>query len=215
MSTIVVFGATGYAGGNIARELASRGHRIVAVSRSIEAAQAPQGGEARAGSIFDGAFVREVTEGADAIVVSLRYHDQDGPQLESALPTLLEVAAERGARVGLVGGAGSLFVSEGGPRLIDTPEFPDVAKPEASAAGKALDLLEGADTEVDWFFVSPAATFGSYNPGERTGTFRVGGDVMLTDADGKSSLSGADLAIAIADEIEQPAHHKQRFSVAY
>lgn len=215
MSTIVVFGATGYAGGNIARELASRGHRIVAVSRSIEDGQAPEGGQARAGSIFDGAFVRDVTEGADAILVALRYHVEEGPQLASALPTLLTVASERGARLGFVGGAGSLHVSEGGPRLIDTPEFPDAFKPEAGAAGDVLDQLREADTDVDWFFVSPAATFGSFNPGERTGTFRVGGDVLLTDEAGNSSISGADLAIAFADEIEQPAHHKQRFTVAY
>lgn len=213
MSTIVVFGATGYAGGHIARELASRGHRVVGVSRSITADQAPSGGEARAGSIFDGAFVRDVTEGADAVVVALRYFTEDGPQLESAIPTLLTVAEERGARLGIVGGAASLQVSEGGPFLFDTPEFPDAFKPEAGAAAKALHTLREADTEADWFFVSPAASFGSHAPGERTGTYRLGKDVLVVDDEGNSAISGGDYAIAFADEIEQPTHHKERFAV--
>ncbi|GGA55580.1 NAD-dependent epimerase [Pseudoclavibacter endophyticus] len=215
MSQIVVFGATGYAGGNIARELASRGHRIVAVSRSIEAEQAPDNGEARAGSIFDGAFVREVTEGADVVVVALRFNNGDEPNLVEAFPTLLDVAAERGARVGIVGGAGSLNVAEDGPKLIDTPDFPDAFKGEAGAAGEALEHLRAYDGAADWFYVSPAAGFGSYNPGERTGSYRTGGDVLLTDAEGNSNISGADFAIAFADEIEQPKHHRTRFGVAY
>jgi uncharacterized protein len=48
-----------------------------------------------------------------------------------------------------------------------------------------------------------------------TGRYRVGGDVLLTDADGNSTISGADYAKAFVDEIEQPAHRRQRFSVAY
>jgi uncharacterized protein YbjT (DUF2867 family) len=34
MTNIVVFGGTGYTGGNIVREAAARGHDITAVSRS-------------------------------------------------------------------------------------------------------------------------------------------------------------------------------------
>ena len=63
--------------------------------------------------------------------------------------------------------------------------------------------------------MSPAGSFGSWNPGERTGVFRLGGDVLLADANGDSSISGADLAIAYVDEIEQAAHPRARFTVAY
>ena len=46
-------------------------------------------------------------------------------------------------------------------------------------------------------------------------TFRLGGDVLLVDGEGSSTISGADFAQAFVDEIEQPAHRRQRFSVAY
>ena len=50
---------------------------------------------------------------------------------------------------------------------------------------------------------------------QATGRYRVGGDVLLTDADGNSNISGADYAKAFVGEIEQPTHRRQRFSVAY
>jgi putative NADH-flavin reductase len=46
-------------------------------------------------------------------------------------------------------------------------------------------LRETGD-DVDWFYVSPAAGFGSYAPGEATGSYRVGGDVLVTDASASS-----------------------------
>ena len=68
---------------------------------------------------------------------------------------------------------------------------------------------------VDWFDLSPAASFGADAAGGATGRYRVGGDVLLTDADGNPNISGADHAKAFMDEIEQPTHRPQRFSVAY
>ena len=76
-------------------------------------------------------------------------------------------------------------------------------------------MLRADTSGADWFFVSPAAAFGSYNPGQPTGKYRVGGDILLTDESGKSEISGADYALAFVDEIEHPAHHRTRFTVAY
>jgi putative NADH-flavin reductase len=214
MAKVVVFGITGYAGGHIGAELVSRGHEVVGVARTI--ATPPAGVEARPGSIHDAAFVREVTQGADHIVVALRFGaEQDDPALIDALPSLTGAAIAQGARLGFVGGAGSLKVAENGPDLVDTPEFPDAYKNEALPARDALRALRSSDEALDWFYVSPAASFGSYNPGERTGTFRVGGDVLLTDEKGESFVSGEDFAIAFVDEIESGAHHRARFTVAY
>ena len=83
---------------------------------------------------------------------------------------------------------------------------------------EAIDILEDlqADTSGrDWFFIHPAGGFGAWNPGERTGTYRTGGDVIVTDADGESFISGADLAVAVLDEIENPQHVRGRFTVGY
>ncbi|WP_448631842.1 NAD(P)-dependent oxidoreductase [Cellulomonas soli] len=120
-----------------------------------------------------------------------------------------------GTRLGVIGGAGSLHVAPGGPRLVDTDVFPEEFKPEALEMAAALDDLRATDPTVDWFYLSPAGGFGAFAPGEHTGTFRLGDDVLLTDADGGSNLSGADLAQAIVDEIETPAHRRARFTAAY
>ena len=106
-------------------------------------------------------------------------------------------------------------MTEGGPRLVDTPEFPEAHKNEALSHADVLEALRETGDRVDWFYVSPAAGFGSYAPGEATGSYRVGGDVLVTDADGKSFISGADFALAFVDEIEQGRHRRERFTVAY
>jgi uncharacterized protein len=64
-------------------------------------------------------------------------------------------------------------------------------------------------------FVSPAGTYGAWAPGERTGTYRVGGEVALFDAEGGSNISGGDFAAAVVDEIETPTHHREHIGVAY
>jgi putative NADH-flavin reductase len=98
-----------------------------------------------------------------------------------------------------------------GVALIDTPEFPAVAKEEATAGGLALNALR-AEQGLDWTFLSPSAVIG---PGERTGKFRLGGDQLLVGADGKSRISIPDYAIALVDELEKSQHVKKRFTVGY
>ena len=111
--------------------------------------------------------------------------------------------------------SGSLHVGPGGPRLFDTPEFPAEYKPESLELAAVLDELRDSPEQLDWFYISPAAGFGAYAPGERTGTFRLGDEVLLTDSEGRSDLSGADLAVAILDEVENPTHRRARFTAAY
>ncbi|MEN9990135.1 MAG: hypothetical protein RL508_1114 [Actinomycetota bacterium] len=212
---IVVFGATGFAGGNIAAELASRGHQVIGVARS--AASGTDGNLTMlAGSIFDSQLVASTIAGADAVVVAMRASGTDGKVTLGDITTdLLAMCEAAGARLAYVGGAGSMLVAEGAGRLVDQPEFPDAYKHEALAHADILATLRAADTSVDWFYVSPAGFFGKQNPGERTGKYRTSLDVLLSDAEGKSYISGADLAVAFADEIENPKHRKQRFQVAY
>jgi hypothetical protein len=109
----------------------------------------------------------------------------------------------------VVGGAGSLEVAPG-VKLIETPEFPEIYKAEAAAGGAFLDLLR-QETRLDWTFLSPSALF---VPGERTGKFRLGGDQLLANEKG-SRISFEDYAVAMADEIERPAHSRRRFTVGY
>jgi hypothetical protein len=65
---------------------------------------------------------------------------------------------------------------------------------------------------MNWTLLSPSALF---IEGERTGKFRLGTDELLTATDGKSWISFEDYAVALADEIERPAHIRTRFTVGY
>lgn len=211
---ITVFGASGYSGGHIATEALNRGIEVVGVARDV--AKVPAGATAEAGDVTDPAFVARAVEGAAVIVSALptAAPSDTGTELYTALEALVAAARSTGARLGVVGGAGSLLVAEDGPKLVDTPSFPDAVKPIAQEHDRALDYLRTID-DVDWFYLSPAASYGSFNPGEKRGTHRVGGDVLLTDADGNSEISGADYATAFVDEVVTPAHERERFSVAY
>lgn len=214
---LVIFGATGYAGSRILREALGRGHEVVAVARNVDSlAGVVDRRTVRAGSLHDESFVRDVTAGADVVVISIPGRPAvDGTRLLDAMPTFFAAARASGARLGVVGGAGSLQVSEGGPRLLDTPAFPDAARTEAESHAEVLAALRAAPADVDWFYVSPAAMFGAHSPGERRGTYRVGAEVLLTDENGTSAIGGDDFALAVVDEIDRPAHHRARFTVAY
>jgi putative NADH-flavin reductase len=211
MSRVVVFGVTGYAGGHITAELLDRGHAVVGVARDTTRVAPRERLELRPGSLYDPAFRTKTVAGADAVVVALPAHPAHGPDLEFVVPELLEAAG--GARLGVVGGAASLLVSESGSLVLDT--LPEEYKPEAEAHARVLDALRRAGTTVDWFYLSPALSFGSWSPGEKTGKFRLGTDVLITGANGNSEISGADYATAFVDEIEKPAHHRARFTVGY
>ena len=158
---------------------------------------------ARKGDVFDQDGIASLVKGHDAVISAVHYTASDPRKLIEA------VRASGVKRYLVVGGAGSLEVAPG-LRLIDTPNFPVQHKPEAAVGGVFLDLLRG-ESELDWTFLSPSALF---VPGERTGTFRLGTDQLLTNQQG-SSISFEDYAIALVDELEKPAHSRRRFTVGY
>ncbi|MGY1803067.1 NAD(P)-dependent oxidoreductase [Blastococcus sp. SYSU D00922] len=214
MARISVFGGTGYAGSNIVAEAATRGHSVTSVSRNLPE-QRVDGVDYLEGSLLAADTRAKVLADADVVVVTVAPRGDMGGRVAPGIAELAAEAERAGVRIGVVGGAGSLHVAEGGPRLFDTPEFPAVYKPESLEMAAALDDLRNSAESLDWFYVCPPAAFGGFAPGERQGTFRVGGDVLLTDDEGNSFIGGADFATAIVDEIEQPAHRRARFTVAY
>lgn len=196
---IAVIGATGNVGQRIVAEAERRGHEVIAISRS---GGTVGNGRAVQADLTDKAAIAGAIEGADAVVLSVKFQDLDVEALLDAL---------KGAkRLLIVGGAASLYVAPG-LQLIDTEGFPDFIKVEAEPARQALARIQ-QETDLDWTFLSPSVFFG---PGERTGEFRLGKDDLLTAADGKSHISYEDYAIALLDEIEQPQHSRQRFTVGY
>ncbi|KQP14051.1 NAD(P)-dependent oxidoreductase [Pseudorhodoferax sp. Leaf267] len=205
MTQVALLGITGRAGSRIAAELLQRGHTVTGIARDARKAAA------QPGLTLQSADATSV----DALVPLLRAHDVlvsatrfDGG---SDAATLIAAARQAGVpRLVVVGGAGSLEVAPG-QALLDAPGFPDAYKPEAAAGRVFLQTLR-AEPALDWTFLSPSALF---EPGERTGKFRIGGDQLLADAAGNSRISMEDYAIALVDEIEQPRHTRQRFTVGY
>ncbi len=214
MSHLVIVGGTGYAGSHIAAEAVRRGHQVTSYSRS-EPTTPLDGVEYRTGSITDPTVLAAAARDADDLVLSVHHADTGGAPVVDLLPALIEAATAHHARLSFVGGAASSYVSQGGPRLIESPDFNEEWKPEASAGLATLEALQQAPAELRWFFVSPAALFGSYAPGETTGEYRTGGDVLVTKEDGSSEISGTDFATAYVDEIERVAHPNQRFTVGH
>lgn len=216
MARITVWGGTGFAGSNIVQVAAERGHEVIAYSRNAPA-DPVDGVEYRTGDVADPAVQAASVADRDVVVSALspRGELEGEGKLRAFEAQIAELARESGVRFGVIGGAGSLRVAEGGPFVSDTPDFPDAIKPEAREMANVLDDLRDSDAALDWFFVSPAGGFGAFAPGSATGEYRVGGDVLLVDEQGESFISGADLALAIVEEIETPRHRRQRFTVAY
>ncbi len=213
MPRIAVIGGTGYAGSHIVTEAVRRGHTVVSVARSV-AAERIEGTTYVEGTVLDVPGLVAELEGVDVVVSAVAPRGDMEGKLRPAVAEL-GAALPDGVRVGVVGGAGGSLVAEGGPRLIDTDGFAEEYKPEAREAIGILEDLEADDTGRDWFYVHPAGGFGSWAPGERTGSYRDGGDVLVVDGDGNSFIGGADFAIAVLDEIENPKHTRERFTVGY
>lgn len=201
---IAVIGGSGNAGSRIVAELAGRGHAVTAIARHPEKIASLPNVTAKQGDVFDEGSLARLLAGHDAAVSSVHFLASDPAKL---------IKAARELKVGrylVVGGAGSLEVAPG-VRLVTTPGFPPQYKAEAEKGAAFLDLLR-QEKELNWTFLSPSALF---KAGERTLKFRLGTDQLLTASDGNSWISFEDFAVALADEIERPAHIRQRFTVGY
>ena len=203
MSHIALIGASGSAGSRILKELTDRGHSVTAIARHPERIAALAGVTAVKGDAQDLQGLASVLRGQDAVVSAVNF-------TSSEPHTLIEAVRASGVkRYLVVGGAGSLEVAPG-QRVIDLPDFPEAYKAEASRGAAFLEQLK-QETELEWTFLSPSAEF---VPGERTGQFRLGKDALLSNEHG-SRISFEDYAVALVDEIERPAHVRQRFTVGY
>lgn len=200
---IALIGATGNVGSAILDELVRRGHDVTAIVRRPEKVPVLKGVTAQKGDVFDQNDLASLLKGHDVAISSVHFTASDPDGLVAS------VKASGVKRYLVVGGAGSLETAPG-VTLVSSPEFPAEYKAEATKGGEFLELLRRQDN-VNWTFLSPSALFFD---GPRTGQFRLGKDQLLTNGKG-SSISFADYAIALVDELERPVHIRQRFTVGY
>ncbi|WP_460423179.1 NAD(P)-dependent oxidoreductase [Pseudomonas sp. ZL2] len=204
MSKIAIIGATGRAGSQLLEEALRRGHSVTAIARDTSKLQGRAGINAVALDVSDAAALEQAVAGHD-VVLSAAHFSSIKPQ------AIIEPVKRAGVkRLLVVGGAGSLLLPSG-HKVIDSPDFPEAYKAEATAGAHYLDTLR-QEKDLDWTFLSPSAEFVE---GARSGAYKLGKDHLLIGDKGKSWISFADYAIAMLDEVETPAHSRQRFTVGY
>ncbi|HEU5341011.1 NAD(P)-dependent oxidoreductase [Edaphobacter sp.] len=207
---IVVYGATGKAGSCIVKELVARGHKVTGVARNVDSLKGRPGVVTKVDDLSNVDKIAAVIQGADAVVTAYQPPFDNTDLLVDV--TKREIAAVKSAgvpRLLMVGGAGLLEVASG-MTLMDSGHLPEVWLPIARSHRKALEALRASD--INWTYLSPAAFF---EPGERTGKFRLGTKELIADAKGESRISMEDYAIALVDEIENPRHERGSFSVGW
>ncbi|MEK5389506.1 NAD(P)-dependent oxidoreductase [Margalitia sp. FSL K6-0131] len=205
---IGIIGATGKAGSLILKEAVERGHEVTAIVRNAAKIQ-NQDIKVLEKDIFD--LKSEDLKGFDVVVNAFNAapgqeekHIEAGKVLIDALKNLPQT------RLLVVGGAGSLFTDESKTvRVLETPDFPAAYFPTASNMAKNLEDLQSSD--INWTYISPSAFFDPQ--GKRTGSYQKGKDQLLVNSKGESYISYPDYAIAMVDEIENPAHVNERFTV--
>jgi putative NADH-flavin reductase len=212
---VVLIGASGFTGAPLLTELLSRGHQVTAVVRNREKITQQEAGlQVQAMDATNTNALAAVIKGHDAVLSAFN-PGWETPDLYNVFLKGAEAieAAVTGSGVKrflVIGGAGSLYISPG-VQLVDTPDFPEAWKAGATAARDYYQQLKN-NTTLDWTFLSPAIEL---FPGPRTGQYRTATDTPVLDEHHKSRISNADLAVALADELEQGNFIRQRFTVGY
>jgi putative NADH-flavin reductase len=222
MSSIAIFGAGGRAGRAITAEARDRGHQVTAVVRDPRKHSdiAADGVSVVQGDVRDLHATSTIPLDHEAVVSAVT--PASGPealanlgQLDeqffvTGVDALLQGMKQAGVHRLVVIGLFANLQNEHGRLVLDDPaSFPSQLRPFALSHTAGLDRLRTADTTVDWLMLTPPAMLDAAAP--RTGRYRTGGDTVPPS--GPASLSYADLAVAVIDEIETPRHHRTRVSV--
>ncbi len=205
---VILYGATGNSGSRILKELMARGHQVTAVVR--DPTKLPAGVASKQGDLSNVDAIAASIAGADAVVSAYAPPPDNTDALVGVAERLVAAVKKAGnVRLILVGGAGLLEVAPG-VSLLSSGNLPAAWVPIAISHSKAKKVL--ADSDINWTYFSPAAYF---EPGERTGKFRLGTKELVVNDKGESRISMEDYAIALVDELEKPAHQRASFSIGY
>lgn len=216
MKKVALIGASGFIGSQLVKELLSRGYQVTAIVRSADKIKNDDKNlKVVSADVFDTDKLAEVLKNNDA-VISAYNPGWTNPNIYDdtikGYQSIIEAVKKAGIkRLQAVGGAGSLLVAPG-KTVVDSGAIPDEILPGVKALALVLKDQFLPEQELDWVFFSPAGTI---EPGERTGKYRLGLDNLITDDQGNSKISVQDYAKAMVDELENPKHHQQRFTIGY
>ena len=207
---IALYGATGKSGSRILTELLSRGHQVTAVVRNPEKLAPQTGLTIIRGDVSSADEIAGKITSADAVVSAYGPPAYDTDQLLPATQNLVDgVKKANVPRLLIVGGAGSLEVAPG-VTVIQSGHIPPEWVAIAVSHAKILEMAKSSN--INWTYFSPA---GFFEPGERTGKYRLGKDALIVDEKNVSRISMEDYAIALVDELEKPQHEHARFTIGY
>lgn len=216
MKKTALIGASGFVGSAILNELLSRGYKVEALVRNPEKITVENPNlTVKKVDVADEKALAEDLKGYDT-VISAYNPGWTNPNIYSETlqnyPRIVEAAKEAGVkRLLIVGGAGTLFCAPG-LRVVDSGVIPAEIMDGVKSLGKFYLEILTKENGIDWVFFSPA---GAFVDSARTGEYRLGKDDLIVDEKGKSTISAADYAKAMVDELEVPAHHKERFTIGY
>jgi len=213
---VVLIGASGFVGKAVLNELLQKGHQVTAIVRNPENIKPQNGLTVTKVDATDIDALADAVKGSDA-VVSAYNAGWTNPNLYDDFlngSKAIQAGVKKSGvkRLLVIGGAGSLFIN--GQQLVDSPQFPAEYKAGASSARDYLNELQN-ETELDWTFLSPSIEMHPGTSGVRTGVYRTGKDSPVFNEAGRCYISVEDLSVAIVDEVEQPKHVRERFTVAY
>ena len=216
MANVLLIGATGFVGSAVLNELVSRGHKVTAVARNVEKVAKSELVDVVKEDVANVDAIAKLAEGKDAII-SAYNPGWTNPDIATLIsenyPKILSAAKKSGVeRLLIVGGAGTLFCASG-LRVVDSGAIPEEIMGGVRPLGDFYLNTLMNENDIDWVFFSPAGVFDQQ--GKKTGNYRLGKDDLIVDAEGNSHISVQDYADAMVNELEKPAHHKERFTIGY
>lgn len=219
---VVLIGASGFVGRAILNELLNSGYKVEALVRNPEKITIKNPDlTVKKLDVTNEKSLVEALKGYKNVISAYNPGWQNPNIYGDTLtnyPKILEAAKKANVdRLLIVGGAGTLFVKPC-VRLMDSGVLPEEWLPGVKSLGEFYLNTLMKENGIDWVFFSPAANLGDLGakgPGQRTGVYRLGKDELITDANGNSFISVEDYAKAMVDELAEPAHHKERFTIGY
>ena len=216
MARIAVIGGTGYAGSHIVAEAVDRGHTVVSVARSVPAERI-EGATYIEGTLLDVPGLVAELEGVDVIVSAVAPR---GDMLGQAAPQHRRArrrARRRDVRLGVIGGAGGSLVARGRRAR----RRPAVASPRSTSPRRSRRSTSSKTCSAD----DGGARLVLHPPRRRLRRLEPGRAHRLVPRRRRrarhrrrtaSPTSPApDFAVAVLDEIENPKHSRERFTVGY
>ncbi|WP_211718898.1 NAD(P)-dependent oxidoreductase [Nocardiopsis sp. MG754419] len=205
--SIGIIGVSGGLAEHIATEAAARGHHVTAFVDDTERWAAPVPAIRRDPldltrpdmAEFDVLInAHQVAPGRERAHLDVNRH-------------LLWLLARTPTRLITVGSPGHLFTDDSRTSIYWQESIARGPRRDAARTMERVYFLYKINRDVLWTYLAPPIEL--VGDGARTGRYRAGGDVLLTDESGRSRISHADYAVAMVDEVEAGAHPRRMFTV--